>query len=136
MDINSDRSADFIADVADGDLPVETLEQQNFTLPAVPVRVADPVQVQELPTVAGPSRNINLTTQAVKILNQDMKRSRALVIAEAAFFVGSDLSMVSSGAAAKWPANVPLEIKSQDIWYAQAATGTTILSVINDQWTG
>lgn len=131
-----DRFADTVADIAEGRDTVDQLEQDKYTHPAIPVRITEPVPVQSLPFLSGASRNINIgdSVPATKILNEDDRRARALVVSDVAFYIGTDKTAVEQAASALWPALEPLEIRTIDAWYARTETGTGNISIINDQW--
>lgn len=133
---SDDRFCDTVADIEAGRDTVDQLEQDKYTHPAVPVRITEPVAVQTLPFLSGASRNININASvpATKILNEDDRRSRALVVSDVAFYIGTVKTAVEQGASALWPALEPLEIRTVDAWYARTETGDGNISIINDQW--
>lgn len=132
------RALDEVSDRDHGRATLAALQQIEGAGLAVPVRVRDAVRVQQLPTNAGPSRNLQVgPVDPVKILNADPRRSSATVIATGdAIFIGPDPGAVAGGLAARWPVAVPLTIRSQDAWYvrAETETKTATVSVIIDQW--
>lgn len=132
----ADRFCDTVADIDEGRDTVDQIEQEKYTHPAVPVRIADPVTVQTLPFLSGASRNININAAvpAAKILNEDDRRARALVVSDVAFYIGTDKTAVEQAASALWPALEPLEIRTVDAWYARTETGDGNISIINEQW--
>lgn len=135
MNVELEKTLDDIADIAQNRPTTDAVLQQNFEHPAVLVRTVDPVAVQPLPAVCGVTRNVTVDTSPAKLLNEDPRRSRALVIGDGAFFFSPDKQAVTGGTAARWPANVPLEIKTGDLWYFAAAAATVLISIVNEQWT-
>lgn len=136
MNVELEKTLDDVEDIARNRPTTDAVLQQNFEHPAVLVRTVDPVAVQSLPASCPGTRNVNIgTTPAIKALNEDPRRSRAVLIADQPFYFSPDKSAVESAAAGRWPANVPLEIKTTEIWYVAAVAGTALLSIMPEQWT-
>lgn len=133
-----DRTSDELADIDAGRATMDDLEQQNFTHPAVPVRVADPVQVQTLPTISATSRNVAVAfaeSAAVKLLNHDPRRSLAHITCTGdAVFVGTDRTAVEARAAYRLPVAQLLTVRSIEPWYVLADKADALVSVISEQW--
>lgn len=131
-----DRFRDTLADIDDERDTVDQLDQAKYTHPAVPVRITEPVAVQPLPTVDGQDSYWNLdTATAVKVLNQDPRRSRALLCADTnAVWIGTDQTAVQSGRGFRVPVGEMVELRNTRRWYARAVTATAGLAVINEQW--
>jgi hypothetical protein len=112
----------------------------------VPVVVAGPVRVQQLPSKGGmsmtvkvqPARSVSAAAggTATRRFNGDPRRKRLLLIAtDQPFYYGFDQEMVESGNAAVWPINVPLSVEHCDqFWVASANSAGTLLSVIREDW--
>lgn len=116
---------------------LEDLQQLPEEHIKVPVRVVDPVQVQQLPSRHGVSRSFGTAAtdgEPVPLLGADLRRRRAVIIAASASIYVGEREMVKSGAAAIWPAGVPLVIEHTEQVYARAATGTATVSVISENW--
>jgi hypothetical protein len=131
-----DRIRDEMADIDLKRPTVPDVEQDVYVHPAVPVRVADPVQVQQLPTISGHPRSHELDAiTPIKILNDDARRATAHVVAATnAVILGTDKSEVAAGHGFRLPVDVLFPIRSTERWYAIAVTATATLSVCNEQW--
>lgn len=138
MSIEQEQFCDDVADVAMGRPTTDDVNQEHYSKPSIPVRVTDPVAVQELPTLDAQSRNVVIlltATAPVKILNEDPRRSGAQIIANGgAVFVGTDQESVRLKSCARWPVGIPLPIKARCAWYVMPDTADITVSVINEQW--
>lgn len=135
MNVELEKTLDDVADIAQNRPTTDQVLGQNFEHPAVLVRSVDPVTTQALPASCPATRNIALDTTPAKALNEDPRRSRAVLICDQRFYFSPDKTAVAGASAGIWPANVPLEIKTSDIWYVAAVAGTAVLSVMPEQWT-
>lgn len=131
-----DRFGDAVADIDAPRDTVSQLEQEKYTHPAVPVRITEPVAVQPLPTVDAQDSYWDLDAlAAVKILNQDLRRSRALISCGTNdVWIGTDPTAVQAGRGFRVPVGQVVQLRNSRRWYARAVTATATLSVINEQW--
>lgn len=130
-------AADDRADREMGRPTVDDVEQRNFDTPAVPVRVTDPVAVQLLPVLHAHSRTFTVALNATeKLLNEDKRRSRALVTVDGgACYVGTDQQGTVSGTSAfLLPAGTVVELRSVEQWWIRPADAETVVSVMSEQW--
>lgn len=129
-------ACDEAADIADGRDTVDDVQQQVYDGPAIPVRIADPVAVQPLPSRAGSteSRTVDDVTP-VKLCTADPRRSRLLISSDAVVYVAPLAEDARSRTRAfRLPANQAVPFHAQDMWYAVADTGTAEVSVLTEQW--
>lgn len=139
------RALDDAADLEAGRVTIGDLLQLEQQGLAVPVRVRDSVQVQQLPTSTAISKNVisDATTAApVKLLNEDARRARASIMCTgAAVFIGTDPGAVAAKTAFRLPVDQLLTITGREAWYVLAegavdtGIGTATVSAIVDQWT-
>lgn len=122
-----------------GELETEVLQEDTEpTLPLapVPVSVAGPVAVQNVPSRAGASFNrllLAADVPQVPILPADPRRRIARLICGQAFSIGSDQASVTQLVAALWPANVVCEIThAEPVWVDVAADAA--ISVMVENW--
>lgn len=124
--------------IDDTDLPDnrELLGYQGSAMRTLPVAVNGPVQTQAMPSQGGTTIQRKITTVADRILNEDPRRSRVIILAhDDDVLIGFDQASVSAGTAALWPKLVPLTITcTSQVWVAAAST-TTVVSAIPEQWT-
>lgn len=92
------------------------LQQADPVGPAVPVTPDGPVEVHTLPARRGPAFSMTLSTTTQSVLSADLKRKRAVLVADGAWIY----SHSSNGIGVTWPANVPLEITHADSVFATA----------------
>lgn len=130
--------SDELADIDNERPTVDDVLQRVYDHPAVPVRVADPVQVRQMPSLSAQSRNIIVpldTAEAVKLLNADPRRSRAVVICTGGpIFIGTDKAATQGKAVFRLAVAQLLTLTSQDPWYVMPDTADATVSVIADQW--
>jgi hypothetical protein len=130
-------AADDRADREMGRPTMDDLEQENFAHPAVPVRITDPVTVQQLPVLAAQSRTFAVANgSTVKLLNTDNRRSRALFVCESAVcYVGTDQQGTATRTSAfRVPIDHVIELRSSEQWWIHAANADALVSVMAEQW--
>ncbi len=134
MTVEREQYEDDVTDIENHRPTTSQVVQDAYNHPAVPVRVTDPVQVQQVPRVTGVSRKLVLAdTATVKILNQDSRRTKATVWCSQIMSISPDQAAVEQSAAAEIPANTMYEIGTDELWYAKPAAAATI-HVITEQW--
>lgn len=105
--------------------------QEEPTLPTLPVNVNGPVQTRQLPSRIGGSIKEPLTTAFSRVLYADLKRRRAVLVAD----VDWEYSRTgNSGSGVPWYAKVPLVIEHADEVNARVPTSTGTLSIIAETW--
>lgn len=135
--------------------PGEILQEQECDetpIPPIPTVITDPVHTLELPTRSGGFRQYTLsTTSAVKILDRDPRRKRAVLTvfdtagasngvllgntqAEAQSSYAALLPLPGPGIAAGNVAFGPVELTMSDEVWASASGESCVISVINEQW--
>lgn len=115
----------------------EEADDGRLMVPVRVLEVAGPVRVQVLPSRHGVSRSwtTNATDpEPVPLLGADLRRRRASIVATGAAVYVGEREMVKAGAAALWPADVPLIVEHTEQLYARAATGTATVSVVSENW--
>jgi hypothetical protein len=116
------------------------VQQEESDAPAlmdhpVLVRQDGPVLVHDLPSRVGVMRSITLGTTPEQVLMPDRRRKAAVLLSlDQSIWLGNSSSEVSQGAAAKWPANLPIELRHCDRVFAAATTGTTTLTILVEDW--
>lgn len=103
---------------------------------SVPVRLDGPVRTQALPTKGASTRTVQLTTTPILLLraNHWRKNVKLVGIAQAFLFAFNKASASDPSTMAQWPIGVPYTCEATtEIWVA-AATGTTALSVVTENW--
>lgn len=118
---------------------LDDLEQRDedypLPIPSVPVIVAGPVPVQVLPTISSGSRNMTVTTAAVRLVNADPRRASFTMISlDESFYYGTDQATVGRAYGALWPALVPLVVTHRDEIWVAGLQNTTIVSCISENW--
>ena len=137
IDPTTAGALDKAADIAEGRATVDDVQQQEYDGPAIPVRIADPVEVQPLPARAGAPQTIsvdNVTPE--KLCTADPKRSRLVISADAVVWLGTDQTECASRTRAfRLPANQAVPFSAQDQWWAVADTGAgASVSILTEQW--
>lgn len=116
---------------------LEDVQQDEAEGLRVPVRIDGPVRVQVLPSRHGVSRSYASAatdTEPVPLSGGDLRRRRVTIMSIGATIYVGQKDDVKSGNAAQWPQNVPLVLEHTEQIYAKAATGTTVISVIAENW--
>ncbi len=101
---------------------------------AVPVKHNGPVQTHELPSRFGTCFSVPVTSTPQQILGADRQRKRAVLIGDAPFLVSISRSIVGTGTAALWPANVPLELRHCDAVTLATQSLPANVPVITENW--
>lgn len=106
---------------------------------ALSVNVDGPVQVHELPSISAGSRSFSgvaaTAGSAVKVCNRDARRRIARIVSiEENIVYGTSQAQADSGTGVIWPKLVPLEVTHGDEVWIRAATATTTVSVIVENW--
>ncbi len=112
-------------------------EPDSFNIRAIITNVEGPVQVQLLPSVAAGSRSWNgvPATEAQRVANADLRRRSCTVMAlDQNIYVGSTKQDAESGYGVLWPKLVPLVLTHAEAVYVRAATATTAVSVVVENW--
>lgn len=127
---------DEAADIADGRETVDDVQQLAYDGPAIPVRIADPVPIQDLPSRGTAPNNVAVdATTVVKLCNKDPRRSLLVVAADAACFLGIDPTETAGKKRAfRLPANTCLTLHSPEAWYVVGDAGAANVSVLTEQW--
>ena len=103
----------------------------------VPVRLDQVVPVHMLPSRCGAHRSYAANESDAAptlLLGKDLRRRRATIISiDAPIWVGA-ADDVTTGNAAVWPAGGPLVIEHTDQVYARPTVGSSLISVIPEQW--
>jgi hypothetical protein len=108
-------------------------EEKAAPITAIPVTVEGPARVQQLPTRSAGMRTFDLTLTAVKILEQDPRRRRAVLQAVGdSIMIGPTQAAASAGAT--FTDGVVIELTTCDDVWARATSTTAKLGVINEQW--
>lgn len=113
--------------------------EQAFNSRPVPVSLAGPAQVRELPAVrAGYNTAQSVTTSVgVRLLNFEPRRKSAVIIAQDQdiWISGSQAgAQMGASSAIRVPAVVPFPIDHLDEVWACAVTSTTDISVMTTYW--
>lgn len=103
-------------------------------LVTVPVEVAGPVHVKELPTQAGGWTAVALTTAAVKLLARDPRRKVTVLWSDTENIVLAGKQSGATTGGFTWLVNVPLTITAADEVWVASATGTTTVHVYSEVW--
>jgi len=98
----------------------------------MPVRIDEPVRVQDLPAQASQAFTTPLTTSFARVLPADPTRARATLICSVAWEYSRG---GASGSGCPWPANVALVIRHADQVQARVPTSTGTLTTISESWT-
>jgi hypothetical protein len=104
-------------------------------LTPLPVYVVGAVMTEaRATTLAGMTTVAGVAQSGKRLLTADPRRARAIIVG-----VTQALRIGSSGAQAEmtgvvWPSGVPLTLTTRDEVWASAATGTTDISVISENW--
>lgn len=131
---------------ADGSPDLAELQQHEalpeFPIPAVPVHVDGPVQVQTLPPRTSVVRTImvdNITPQ--EVLSADLRRSLSVLYAhDSGIVVGltqtdCQIPVGSRANGAYWPMGLQLSIRgSSRLFVASSSATPTRVSVISESW--
>lgn len=107
----------------------ELQQREVFTYGAVPVVIEGPVRVQHLPSKAGPAAIQVLDTVAEHVIGRDLRRSRAVLVCDTAWFYGTS----KTGCNLPIPANAMLVLTHGDEIWARG-TATKVLTVITEQY--
>ncbi len=124
---------------------VDELNQRDDETPfepfgyALSVNVDGPVQVHQLPSTSAGSRSFSgvaaTTGSAVRVCNKDPRRRVARIVSiEENMVYGTSQAQADAGTGVVWPKLVPLEVTHQDEVWIRAATSTTTVSVIVENW--
>ncbi len=130
----------------DGSPSWDEVEQREalpeLPIPAAPVHVDGPVQVQPVPPRTSVVRTIqvdNLVAQ--EVLAKDLRRQRALILSlDAGMVVGLTttdclIPLNSRANGAYWPQNLPLELNGSSRLFVASQTSTpTRIVVITESW--
>lgn len=111
----------------------------EFFQHAIAVNVDGPVQVHSVPSVSAGMRSWTAVPATVgesqRVANIDPRRRSCTVIAiDQNIYVAPTKQEADAGTCALWPKLVPLVLTHQDAVYVRAATGTTAVSVISENW--
>lgn len=102
----------------------------------MPVAVEEPVQVQPLPCVDGSLVSFTVDTTARHWIKKDLRRQFLTILAkDDDIYIGLTEPEVTKSTAAFWPKQIPLVLRSTfDLWI-RAANSTSVVTVIQEQWT-
>lgn len=127
---------DDIADIADGRDTIDDVQQQVYDGPAIPVRIADPVATQDLPSRGTAPNNVTADqTTPQKLCNKDPRRSLLVISTDAVCFLGIDYTeTLGKKRAFRLPANTTLTLHSPEAWYVIGDVGAANVSVLTEQW--
>jgi hypothetical protein len=116
------------------DIPI--LAGEYHPTQSIPVTMADPVRIQELPCPDGSMISRNIGNIAVHMIKADLRRRWLTLLShDDDMIVGFTQNEVDSGTAALWPKLVPLVVRlNRDLWVRAATTQTTV-TAISEQWT-
>jgi len=117
---------------------VLSVEPEEIGLATVPVDIKGPVRTQELPAHTSGSRSYSFLatdTGARKVLNEDPRRKRALLIGTAIFRFGFSQQEADASIAGTWPLGVPLELTTEDQVWARPDSGAATITIVSEQWT-
>ena len=112
---------------------VAEVQQQptpHKTLP-VPVELAAPAAVRQMPSKHSGVFAQHLTTDFVSVLGRDIKRRGVVLIADVDWLYSHT---GNAGSGVPWYAKVPMPIGHTDAIYAAVATSTGTLSVVAESW--
>lgn len=103
------------------------------------VNVDGPVQTHALPSVSAGSRSYSgvpaTANSAVKVCNIDPRRRIARIVSiEENIIYGTTQAQADAGTGVVWPKLVVLEVTHSDEVWIRAATSTTTVSVIVENW--
>jgi hypothetical protein len=115
---------------------VQQQEPATTRIDPVAVAIAGPVRTQEVPSVDGGIRRLELpvTTGApIQILNQDPRRRRVTILStDVAFKIGPGRDYVE----ALWPINVPLPWRCEgELWGISNTAAVATLTIVEERWT-
>lgn len=117
---------------------IDELHQEPSAPIVVPVRLAAPGAVHQLPARAGSYRSILIGDTPEVIAPADPRRVKLILYsATEPVFVGTDRASVSSGSAAYFPADrITPPLGYAGLIYARSATpgATTRLTVVLEAW--
>lgn len=111
-------------------------EAPDLPLPVnVPVSIDGPVQVHLVSSVSAGSRSWTVGATAQRIANADPRRRSVTIISMTQdFHVGATQNECDSEYGPLWPKLVPLVLTHSDAVYVKAATETTAVSAIVENW--
>jgi hypothetical protein len=121
-------------------LQVEDPEGSETT---VRVKQQGPVRTQALPSKAGSTKTVPVTTAKFTLLRPNPRRRSAILISDAPFYFSVtqaaaqiDTSVTTPPPTmAMWPANVPLPMTAAETFAVVAAkTGTANVSAVVEYW--
>lgn len=93
--------------------PLTELQQRDLPFPAVAVRVDGSTLTRSQPALQGPVISVKVTTTPEQVMGPDPKRSRAVLVADTAWFYMNRVN----GQTAPIPANVPITIcHAGEVW--------------------
>lgn len=104
---------------------------------AVVVRHDGPIRTQLLTTRLGSSRTLTLDSAlgSMRVLLGDPRRSRAVLLSiDQDMYVGASQTEADQGYGAYWPKLTQLVLNHQDEVWVRPVTGTSKVSIINEQW--
>lgn len=112
----------------------DVMQDETLSLTTVPVSVEGPVQVRELPALAGGWGTVAATTSSSRLLSADPRRKTAVIWSDTTnIYLASSQSGARAGGFT-WLANVPLVISACDEVWVAAVTGTTTVHVYSEVW--
>ena len=116
----------------------EVLAEETGPEPSVTVRLDTPVRTQDMPRKAGWTRQYAVgAVTPVRVAPADHRRACVTLMSVGANMlvaIGQAATNDPLGHMALWPQNLPLPIRaSVEVWVL-AATGTTQVSVVAEQW--
>lgn len=117
----------------------EVIQHEITEYPTIPVRIDGPVRTQELPSSSVASSNRIAETAASRLMGADPRRKIARILSfDTPIYIGEHQRDVDSGNAFLLPERVLYPITHQnEIWVAVASpTGTSVVSVCSEGWTG
>jgi hypothetical protein len=131
-------SEDLQPDVED----VLQVEEPEGHEPTVKVCIEGPVRTQALPRKAGSTKTVPVGTTPFRILRPNPRRSSAILIADATFYVSlsipaAQIDLTATAVPptmAQWPANVPLPVTADVDVMVAAKTGTANVSAVVEYW--
>lgn len=120
---------------------VEPVDQADLDLAtseapvAIPVDVQGPVRTQGIGSELTTCVSVNVGVDPQVAIPADPRRSRAVLIGSGEdFWFGPTATGVRGSTAGRWPAGVPLVLKSRtQIWVKSASSTTCVLTIVAEQ---
>lgn len=118
---------------------LDDVMQEEYTGPAVPVRLSGPVTVNELPTRDAVSKNITVsdtTNPPEMIVSEDLRRKFLYItITGQPCYVGFDKQSVMNGTAAILPVGMLIPLPTaMPVWVRAATAGNSVVSYWAGTW--